>query len=93
MSICQLTALEELWLHNNDLEELPSMIGKLKNLRTMTLSHNQLETLPDGSSGMGGLVSLGELWLKGNPLKRLPAELGNLSTLKEFRSHQTNAGF
>jgi len=27
------------------------MLGKLKKLRTLTLSHNQLETLPDGFSG------------------------------------------
>lgn len=36
--MCQLTALEELWLHDNELEALPSMMGKLKMLRTLTLS-------------------------------------------------------
>jgi Leucine-rich repeat (LRR) protein len=82
MSICQLTALEELWLHDNELEALPSMMGKLKQLRTLTLSHNQLSMLPEGYSGMGGCASLAELWLKGNPLKRLPPELANLSTLR-----------
>ena len=82
MAMCQLTALEELWLHDNDLEALPAMMGKLKMLRTLTLSHNQLSTLPEGYSGIGGCVALAELWLKGNPLKRLPPELAILSTLR-----------
>jgi Leucine-rich repeat (LRR) protein len=46
------------------------------------VQHNQLSTLPEGYSGMGGCVALAELWLKGNPLKRLPPELANLSTLR-----------
>ena len=46
------------------------------------MQHNQLTTLPEGYSGIGGCVALAELWLKGNPLKRLPPELANLSTLR-----------
>lgn len=48
----------------------------------LEMQHNQLTTLPEGYSGIGGCVALAELWLKGNPLKRLPPELANLSTLR-----------
>jgi len=77
-----MTSLKELWLHDNELETLPNMIGNLKELRTLTLSHNQLVSIPDGYSGIGGCAKLSEMWLKGNPLKRLPPELGNLTTLR-----------
>jgi Leucine-rich repeat (LRR) protein len=58
------------------------MIGNLKNLRTLTLSHNQLTAIPDGYTGIGGCAQLAEMWLKGNPLKRLPPELRTLANLR-----------
>ena len=58
------------------------MIGKLKALRTLTLSNNLITSLPgrnpeglafgltycdtEGFSGIGGCIQLSELWLKGD---------------------------
>lgn len=47
--------LETLVLADNDLEEVPERIGRLKSLRMLDLGHNRLASLPDA---LGTLDSL-----------------------------------
>ena len=46
MSLGSLVNLEELYLHNNSLFEVPNTIVVLQKLQVLNLSGNQLETLP-----------------------------------------------
>ena len=58
MTFMQLTNLKELWLHDNELQTLPSLIGNLKELRTLTLNFNQLTSLPGQSSTVSMFITL-----------------------------------
>jgi Leucine-rich repeat (LRR) protein len=55
--------------------------GQLTSLHTLSLSSNQLSTLP---SSITALTSLQELSLAGNKLTCLPAGLGALAQLKKL---------
>ena len=71
-----------LWLDGNQLSgSIPSELGNLANLRTLSLSNNRLSgSIP---SELGDLANLGVLWLDGNELSgSIPSELGNLANLR-----------
>jgi len=70
--VAQLTALETLWLNDNQLTTLPPEVGRLTNLRSMFLMNNQLTTLP---RALKDLPNLRYLFLHGNPSLELPAEI------------------
>ncbi len=65
-------------LDHNQLTNLPTQIGKLKNLTRLDLYDNQLSSLP---AQIGELKNLTELYLEGNQLSSLPAQIGELKNL------------
>ncbi len=69
-----LTALEEIYLNNNQLTALPANIfNGLSALQFLNLSYNQFTALPDNL--FNGLTSLRILELNDNQLTALPADL------------------
>ena len=75
----KLSQLESLsWSCNID--ELPSSIIKLNNLKDLDLSDNNFETLPDFVCQMDNLESL---WLCNNKLKSLPQNISEMVNLKD----------
>ncbi len=76
--LCQLSALTNLHLTNNQLSTLPPEIGQLKSLTYLSLSNNQLSTLPPG---IRQLKSLTNLSLSNNQLSTLPPDIGHLISL------------
>lgn len=73
-----LDSLVWLYLQDNQLEELPAELGRLKYLYDLDLSSNNLVKLP---AELGRLQSLIRLNLQDNQLQELPAELGRLKYL------------
>jgi Leucine-rich repeat (LRR) protein len=68
-------------LHRNRLVELPSEIGRLKELEVLILSENQLASLPEE---IGELENLRTLDLGHNRLASLPASFSKLKGLKDY---------
>ncbi|PSN39640.1 hypothetical protein C0J52_23415 [Blattella germanica] len=77
--IIQLSALQHLDLHSNDLNWLPDTFCDLVMLKTCNLSNNELALLP---AQLGKLVMLTELNLDGNKLHLLPESLNKLENLE-----------
>lgn len=73
--LAQMTELEVLRLHANNLTTLPESVRPLERLQTLGLDHNQLTELPDW---FGELAGLEELGLSVMPLRDLPPSLLNL---------------
>ena len=82
-----LTALEGLYLYDNQLSSLPTgLFDNLTALQQLFLNGNQLSALPDGL--FGNLTALEGLYLYDNQLSSLPAGLfGNLTNLPELYLH------
>jgi len=59
----------------------PNQLDELKNLTTLDLSWNKLESLP---AQIEKLTSLTTLYLRGNQLKELPAQIGKLKNLAKL---------
>ncbi|SNR14349.1 leucine-rich repeat domain-containing protein [Tenacibaculum jejuense] len=88
-NIGDLSLLQELTLHDNQLKELPNTIGSLTLLSELPLQNNRLESLP---TGIGSLSGLKILKLQNNQLTALPVEIGNLSSLEDLNiTNQTSA--
>ncbi len=66
-------------LDNNRLSKIPTEIGNLVNLGTLSLSNNWLTELP---AEISLLSKLAVLYLSNNLLTKLPAEMGNLQNLR-----------
>jgi hypothetical protein len=76
--ISALTALEALYLDNNQLVSIPPQIGSLSSLRYLSLGNNHLTSLP---VEIGNLTFLRGLRVSENELNSLPLQIGNLSLL------------
>ena len=59
-SVWEQTGLETLILADNDLSEVSSRIGALKNLRMLDLGHNALTFVPDALAGLDEATWAGE---------------------------------
>jgi len=73
-----LDTLRALYMGDNDFEQLPPEIGRLKNLQILVLRDNDLIALP---KEVGELIRLRELHIQGNRLTVLPPEMGNLDLI------------
>jgi hypothetical protein len=74
-------------MRESKIEELPSSIGKLKNLEDLDLSlTSNLSELP---LEIGDLSSLKKLDLSGSKLTSLPSSIGRLQNLEHLRLRQT----
>ena len=82
--IGQLSKLQILWLHDNQLSSLPAEIGQLSKLQHLSLDDNQLSSLP---AEIGQLSKLECLYLHGNQLGSLPASMTHLSDLRTLFLH------
>ncbi|TYK16628.1 putative LRR receptor-like serine/threonine-protein kinase [Cucumis melo var. makuwa] len=84
-SLGQLSFLQELYLHDNNLlGTIPKELGLLKKLKVLDLGANRLSgSIP---SEIGGLTDILKINFGSNGLTgRLPPELGNLRYLRELR--------
>jgi len=77
----RLTALTELRLHHNQLEELPPEFALMRSLRKLWLNDNLLSHCPEQ---LGELTTLEMLSLSRNPFKELTAGVGRLIRLKDL---------
>jgi len=68
-----------LQLDNTKLTVLSSMIGKLRLLKYLYISHNKLTNLP---ASIGNLKSLKQIYIGGNKITYLPSSIGNLKSLE-----------
>ena len=66
--------LKKLYLNHNNLDHLPTQIGKLRSLVELEASSNQLREIP---AEIGMLTNLERLMLVDNQLRTLPFELGH----------------
>jgi internalin A len=71
-ALWELTALQELQLHENELRRVPAEIGELRTLQKLSLDYNRLTTLPDS---LRKLIKLERLLLHGNSALGLPDEV------------------
>lgn len=78
-SICNLTCLRRLYVDSNQLESLPSEMGKLPALEVFSASDNLLETIPDSFLKC---ISLKRLILISNRLRSLPKGIQYLPKLE-----------
>lgn len=70
--------LESLYLSNNKLTAIPSVVLKLRGLRVLDLSHNRINEVP---AELGLCYNLRYLYLFDNNVKTLPNEFRNLVEL------------
>ncbi len=80
--ILDLINLEQLFLGYNKINKIPSNIGKLKNLKRLSLQENKLlRKIPES---IGEIKNLEFLGLRDNSIEDLPDSFGNLLKLKEL---------
>jgi TonB family protein len=71
-----------IYLSGKQIKVIPPTIQDYKNLKTLNLEFNMIETLPEELSR---LTKLEGLFLAGNKLKSLPENFGDLVSVKEIR--------
>ena len=74
-----LTCLQELYLNENEITDLPSSVCDLKCLRILKVRSNYLHQLPEN---FGNLLNLEVLYGDENSLKTLPSSIGKLGKLQ-----------
>lgn len=88
--------LEELSLDRNHIEQLPTALAKLKNLKRLNVSHNRNIHI-DAVCALENLevLNLDHCAIRGesNTLFQLPLELGRLKNLKTLLTLSTNSSF
>lgn len=73
----QQAGTDELYLHENQLRELPAWLAEFTELRILDLSHQPLKAIPD----LSRLKRLEFLYVSDLAVAELPATLGGLSSL------------
>jgi len=91
-SICRLTTLRWLYLHNNQLTRLPDCLSNLSNLITFKADDNSIETLQDGV--FDGLTELTVFGLRRNGISSIGLSVftasSNLSSLLDIDLSENN---
>jgi len=77
----QFTQIQSLDLSENQLNEIPDSIGRLKHLRYLHLTDNKIKEVPEW---IGELTNLESFSLYKNKIVTLPESIGNLKALKSF---------
>lgn len=72
---------ESLYLYDLGLTSIPDCIGRMTNLKKLSLAGNNLTSLPES---IGDLKNLKKLFLNENHLTSLPENIGNLKNLEQF---------
>ncbi len=70
--------------YNSELKTLPRSIGNLKNLKKLSVDHDDLDALPEE---IGNLTGLREIVADHNHIKKLPESFKNLKDLKVLDVH------
>jgi protein scribble len=86
-SLCTIQRLETLDLGSNEIEEIPSLVGRLANLKVLWLDLNQLKSIP---SEIGKLKRLQYLELSENMLETLPEEIAGCTSLTDLHLAQNS---
>lgn len=72
----------QILLTNNEITEIPAIIGTATKLTHLYIAQNKLKSIPDE---IGNLISLRVLILNQNEIEQIPAQIGNLSNLTQLR--------
>ena len=80
-SISKITDLEEVYLDNNGLPELPTQIGAISKLRILSLGRNKITEIPDSIEQRW--ISLQKLFLGHNQIRTLPFDEEHMSLFKQ----------
>ncbi|WOH01467.1 hypothetical protein DCAR_0520851 [Daucus carota subsp. sativus] len=86
-TIIHLTSLQKLMLNDNNISDDQlswEALAQLKSLTALSLSHNQLKSLP---STLGLLTGLTHLHVANNELTCLPSEIGCLTKLQVLKAN------
>jgi Leucine-rich repeat (LRR) protein len=82
ISLGRLEGLSDfLYLHDNELTQLPDSLSRLQRLRYLDISENAFEIFPEVVTTMRGLI---ELRVTDNHLTELPAPISRLTNLREL---------
>jgi Leucine-rich repeat (LRR) protein len=81
LNVGLLTTVEVLWLSYNELQDLPSSLFDLKQIRRLSLANNKLETI---STDLAKLSKLEYLYLEKNQLTTLPSSIKKLKKLRHL---------
>jgi len=83
-------SLRELWVDDNNLEgSIPSAIGSISSLESLSMSECQLTG--DMPTELGQLSSMRLMWFFGNQLSgNIPSEIGGMSNLELFKVHRND---
>jgi Leucine-rich repeat (LRR) protein len=73
------TGITSLHLSSWYTKQLPASLGQLANLRSLSITHSSIDTLPDSISGLTALTGLR---LERCGVASLPSSLGQLAQLK-----------
>jgi len=82
--VLELPSLSDLYVAENQVQELPETIHRLKRLRVLHLGGNQLTTVP---TSLGNMASLQVLVLCDNQLTELPDSICRLPRLRTLLLH------
>src|SRR5271165_3804520 len=77
----ELINLQQLYLYDNKITQIPIEIGQLINLRQLDLYNNQITQIP---IEIGQLINLQQLYLYNNQISQIPIEIGQLINLHKL---------
>lgn len=85
-----LATIDELYLTNQRLDDLPTLITKYTNLKSLHLSGNNFTSIP---KEVYSLTNLTNLSLSANKIESIPKEISSLTNLKELALDRNNISY
>src|SRR5436305_13560034 len=73
------TRIKEVWFDDNKLKDLSEDVGRLTNLKNLSIYKNNLHTLP---KALFQMINLEKINISVNNISYLSEEIGNLNKLK-----------